>query len=801
MGSNKEETCDTSCCLPMPPIFGMGKISNSSEMVLEPVEKTTEQEGDDIMHMLKGGSSGTYEKMVKHIKTVRKHGHKAILLELNRMDIGIGDFVQKKETRLSKGKKVTVFKIILDNVFNGHDLIIQILDSVVKKIPKEKCSKCFDTKEDSNANIEIELKTIFRQSMDKTEFERSKMRLINDLLDIQSKSGNDNCTKQIFQHPVIEILILKKWQKHKVVYFGIVRFFALFVFLFTFFVRLRLLEEDEKRCINAYKVLPESKNTENITDCADYLVNQTDFTSGWVKCTIENTHILCEREGKNPTKLENTHPYSKITKLLIFKYNETSFNIFAFTLGSMLLIQLFGFLWVLLLYKQCNDGSEHKKERMLQTLKISSANMCLISFGIFVCVSSSIPQFSYIFKGFIFLCWLYIVLSELHQLCFLVLRPAWEGFNLRSLQPILRHRYFRDPENYLELFCILSIPIALITDAWARYPPDKQIDEHNRSLNTEAVFRGAVAIGVFSAWSELFIKLGNVSTCIVGDFTKMFYNIIKSKLWAYMKVCMLLIVAFSLAFWVILHGHLKENGVDFSKGFWMNLVLTVTMSTGEFDTGDFYGNIGENAVIKAFAMLFLIGLVILTTITMINLLVAAIINDYQIMKDSVDMENLYFITEYIVEVGEIRRLIYHFIQKHNCGKIFILMRLCDTLEKMKDIKKMTYCPHLICNSDECKIEPLPIAKPGWKYNQATEASEREPLLLRLLEIRKGNKKYKKEDEENFCYYHKYGLLWSDDLGTWTVDDDKKTTLSVDDDNKKRKIRKKMKRKMKMTVMM
>merc|ERR1719319_1960596 len=117
------------------------------------------------------------------------------------------------------------------------------------------------------------------------------------------------------------------------------------------------------------------------------------------------------------------------------------------------------------------------------------------------------------------------------------------------------------------------------------------------------------------------------------------------------------------------------------------------MSTGEFDTGDFYGNIGENAVIKAFAMLFLIGLVILTTITMINLLVAAIINDYEIMKDSVDMENLYFITEYIVEVGEIRRLIYHFIQKHNCAKIFILMRLCDTLEKMKVIKKMTY-PHI-----------------------------------------------------------------------------------------------------------
>jgi len=218
---------------------------------------------------------------------------------------------------------------------------------------------------------------------------------------------------------------------------------------------------------------------------------------------------------------------------------------------------------------------------MLQTLKISFANICYVSIGICVCFFSSIPQFtSYILKYLILLCWLYIFLSEVHQLCFLVLRPAWEGFNVKSLKPILRHRYFRDPENYLELFCIVSIPIAIYTDTWARNHQDKQIDETNRSFDKEAVLRGVVAIGVFSAWSELFIKLGNISHSVVGDFTKMFYNIIKSKLLAYMKVCILLMVAFCLAFWIILHGNLKENGVDFSKGVWMNLVLTVTMSRG-----------------------------------------------------------------------------------------------------------------------------------------------------------------------------------------------------------------------------
>merc|ERR1719469_1725317 len=195
--------------------------------------------------------------------------------------------------------------------------------------------------------------------------------------------------------------------------------------------------------------------------------------------------------------------------------------------------------------------------------------------------------------------------------------------------------------------------------------------------------------------------------------------------------------------------------MDFSKGFWFNLILTVTMSTGEFNTADFYKNIEENAVIKVFAMLFLIGLVILSTITMINLLVAAIISDYQTMKDSVDMENLYFIAEYIIEVGEIRRLIKRWINciksnnyfvnlfvepfVVNVGNISVLMPIYNyfsnspknedvekNMKKDEDVKenmkKMTYCPHRTCNNYICKIDSLPIAKPGWSYNKAMEAS-------------------------------------------------------------------------------
>merc|ERR1719509_115979 len=109
-------------------------------------------------------------------------------------------------------------------------------------------------------------------------------------------------------------------------------------------------------------------------------------------------------------------------------------------------------------------------------------------------------------------------------------------------------------------------------------------------------------------------------------------------------------VAFSLAFWIILEDYIKPtDNVTFEYGFWVNLAMTITMSTGEFNTGEFYTDIEDSKAIKAFAMIFLIGLVILSTITLVNLLVAAVISDYETMKANVDIENLYFITEYIIE--------------------------------------------------------------------------------------------------------------------------------------------------------
>merc|ERR1719319_2056769 len=97
-----------------------------------------------------------YKDMVEKIKEAGESGHEAILIYLNSINFGIGDSVQKE----GKGKSVTIFRIILENVSNGHDLILHVLDCLVKKSPKVSaqsvltpkrmqtlklnCNQCFD---------------------------------------------------------------------------------------------------------------------------------------------------------------------------------------------------------------------------------------------------------------------------------------------------------------------------------------------------------------------------------------------------------------------------------------------------------------------------------------------------------------------------------------------------------------------------------------------------------------------------------------------------------------------------------
>merc|ERR550519_2620740 len=187
------------------------------------------------------------------------------------------------------------------------------------------------------------------------------------------------------------------------------------------------------------------------------------------------------------------------------------------------------------------------------------------------------------------------------------------------------------------------------------------------------------------------------------------------------------------------------------------------MSTGEFNTGDFYQSIKGNGITKIFAMLFLVGLIFFCTITMINLLVAAIINDYNQMKDEVAEENLRFIAEYVIEFERIVKKLEKYFKPEEtddydnfCNRewikkfkeyFFKLLSKLGLTDTTKDFR-LAYCPHLVCRN--CVLEPLPIPRPGTHRSKpAMEANERNPLLLQIL-----SNLEKKGTKESLCGEHK-----------------------------------------------
>jgi len=642
----------------------------------------------------------------------------------------------KAHLLIEEGIYETVFRIILDNVFNGHEVIISILDTLIDTSSEIDCLRCFDNTD--KAKISIKMNEMFSSCEKETELSKKTVRLVMDLKEIQSERVDDKNIKKIFKHPVFEILILNKWEDYKMTYIVHGRLFTLFVFLFTYFVKLLLLEASKSRC-NPKTNITSISESDALKNCSDWLFENGPWLFKDGSWRVNDHHWasgLVDISGKYDW-------------LLIFKYNKETFIMYFTVMGGLFIREFFELSWTWFLWSKKEDSenisrNKHQNKRREHIMIDCIVNLFLFLFFHLVCHILLDPEL-YVLLTTLSIFWIYLVITEIAQFYILVIKPAITGkTNIPNIiKKIVRNRYFMDPENYLEIMLFISFPVAFCT----RF----EIFSETREPTKDASFRGIVAIGVFSAWTTLVIKLGNVSHSTVGEFVKIFYTIIMTKLWSYMKVCFLLMVAFSLAFWIILEDYIKPtDNVTFEYGFWVNLAMTITMSTGEFNTGEFYRDIEDNKAIKAFAMIFLIGLVILSTITLVNLLVAAVISDYETMKDNVDIENLYFIAEYIVEEE-----MYKGNFSHNCSLHCLKTTLKTTLDYIKNIKNknvtnknglsevksefkgtLEYCPHLICNNDVCQLAPLPIPRPGVaRYNPEREANEMEPLYLRLFEIR------------------------------------------------------------------
>ena len=98
----------------------------------------------------------------------------------------------------------------------------------------------------------------------------------------------------------------------------------------------------------------------------------------------------------------------------------------------------------------------------------------------------------------------------------------------------------------------------------------------------------------------------------------------------------LMICGFAFAFMVINFG--LEG--DIFQSPWKSIMTTLTMTLGEFNFGDLYEAFGADVVSRGFAMFLLLLLIVLGTITMVNLFVVVIISDLSKLQQEVFHQSL-----------------------------------------------------------------------------------------------------------------------------------------------------------------
>jgi len=274
------------------------------------------------------------------------------------------------------------------------------------------------------------------------------------------------------------------------------------------------------------------------------------------------------------------------------------------------------------------------------------------------------------------------IICEVFFLIFFVFLSGMEVYQAIKL----KKQYFKELENYIEWVVLISALITMV------------FKEIILQSNWEAaVVRGIAAIGICAAWLELIFIIGRYPFR-GGDFSIMFYNIIK-KLLRYVIAMFLMIIGFAFAFMVVNYGHDQESFENPIK----SSMMTLTMALGEFNFEDMYNTFKEDSTSRGFAMLLLALLILFGTITMVNLFIAVVISDIAQLREDVYTQNLINMAQCSILVEG-------------------LLPFC-ILNKMRVEDKMVVCMHNLC----------PKGCPGIKL-----ASNLKPVVQQLETIAKEN---------------------------------------------------------------
>ena len=208
----------------------------------------------------------------------------------------------------------------------------------------------------------------------------------------------------------------------------------------------------------------------------------------------------------------------------------------------------------------------------------------------------------------------------------------------------LNIQYIRELENYIELAMLISATLSI---------GFKDI-LHDTTVPA-AVVRGFVALGICLTWLELIFIIGRYPFRN-GQFSIMFYNIIR-KLFRYVISMFIMVAGHAFGFMILNYG--SDVKLDSFENPGKSFVQTLTMVLGEFNFDDLYnafaasGEVDACYVSRTFSMILLVSLIMLGTVTMINLFIAVIISDLQDLKNDVFTQKLINMAQYCILIEDV----------------------------------------------------------------------------------------------------------------------------------------------------
>lgn len=194
------------------------------------------------------------------------------------------------------------------------------------------------------------------------------------------------------------------------------------------------------------------------------------------------------------------------------------------------------------------------------------------------------------------------------------------------------------------------------------------------------------AFGICLAYLELIFLLGRYPL-LGGTISLMFYNILQH-LGKTLSNFLILVIGFSFGFFIMHHG--GSSTFDHFENPGKAIVKTLVMAVGEIEFNELYAAHEGDPYSLIFTMALLVGLIIMGSLVLVNLLIAIIVSDLQDLRNAGHIQELVNKAQHIVHIESFL--------------IFMCCLIPVVKRKIKQVDPiLSICAHSQCQCDKRKV--------------------------------------------------------------------------------------------------